>query len=229
MDRTTVANLLPRFSLFSELNSEQLAQVAEKSQYHFASRGKILFNRGDSAHGMFLLLKGQVKLAVTSLQGAEKVIGIIGRSESFGEAVIFLDRPCFPVSAQTTTDSELLMIPKQVIFDLLEHDNTIARKMLAGLSVRNHRLVQDIESVALMTCSQRLIGYLLQQIAGTSGNSNIVTLPTSKTNIASLLNITPETLSRTMLKLQQSGLIEVHGKEVSIKDVAGLREFEFGI
>jgi len=38
------------------------------------------------------------------------------------------------------------------------------RKMLAGLSVCNRRLVQGIESVALLTCSQRLIGYLLHRL-----------------------------------------------------------------
>jgi CRP-like cAMP-binding protein len=228
MDSTAVVALLPKFSLFAELSPEQLAEVAREAQYQFAPRGKILFSRGDSAHGMFLLLEGQVKLSVTSPQGAEKVIGIIGEGESFGEAIIFLDRPFFPVSAQTTIDSKLLMIPKRVIFDLLERDSSIALKMLAGLSMRNHQLVQDIESVALLTCSQRLIGYLLH-IANTSGNSNRITLPTSKMNIASLLNLTPETLSRTMLKLQQSNLIEVHGKEISIIDVAGLREFECDI
>lgn len=228
MDSVTVAGLLQKFSLFGELTPEQLAEVAREAQYQFAARGQILFNRGDSAHGMFLLLDGQVKLAVSSPQGAEKVIGIIGAGESFGEAIIFLDRPFFPISAQTTTDSKLLMIPKHVIFGLLERDSSIALKMLAGLSMRNHQLVQDIESVALLTCSQRLIGYLLQ-IADASGNSNRITLPTSKTNIASLLNLTPETLSRTMLKLHQSRLIEVHGKEISIINVAGLREFEYGI
>ncbi|HQR51134.1 MAG TPA: cyclic nucleotide-binding domain-containing protein, partial [Methylophilaceae bacterium] len=152
MDSVTVAGLLQKFSLFGELTPEQLAEVAREAQYQFAARGQILFNRGDSAHGMFLLLDGQVKLAVSSPQGAEKVIGIIGAGESFGEAIIFLDRPFFPISAQTTTDSKLLMIPKHVIFGLLERDSSIALKMLAGLSMRNHQLVQDIESVALLTC-----------------------------------------------------------------------------
>ena len=118
----------------------------------------------------------------------------------------------------------MLLVPKQVIFSLLERDTTVSRKMLAGLSMRNRQLVQDIESVALLTCTQRLIGYLLQISSGATGSSH-VTLPASKTTIASLLNLTPETLSRTMLKLQQQGLIEVHGKEITITDIAGLREY----
>lgn len=225
MDRPSIATLLPKFHLFSELNSQQLEYVAEDTQYLSVQRGDILFNRGDPANGLYLLMKGQVKLAVTAPQGTEKVIGLIGPGESFGEAIIFLDRAFFPIYAQSTTDSQLLLIPKHIIFNLLDRDNTVARKMLAGLSVRNHQLVQDIESVALLTCMQRLIGYLLQISVGKADSSRI-TLPASKTNIASLLNLTPETLSRTMLKLQQAGLIEVHGKEIVIIDVAGLRGYE---
>lgn len=225
MDMLNIAGFLPRFHLFTELNIEQLDYVAKETQCLSAPRGQILFNRGDPAHCLFLLMSGQVKLAVTAPQGTEKIIGIVGPGESFGEAIIFLNRPFFPIYAQTTTDSQVLMIPKAVFFNLLDRDNTVARKMLAGLSVRNHQLVQDIESVALLTCTQRLIGYLLQ-ISAEAADSSRIMLPASKANIASLLNLAPETLSRTMLKLQQTGLIEVHGKEITIIDVAGLRDFE---
>jgi CRP-like cAMP-binding protein len=219
-----IIQLLPRFHLFSALDTEQLAYVANETQHQTIPRGGIVFNRGDTAHGLFMLITGQVKLAVNSPQGTEKVIGIIGPGESFGEAIIFLDQAAFPIYAQATTDSQLLLIPKQVIFNLLERDMTVSRKMLAGLSVRNRQLVQDIESVALLTSTQRLIGYLLQISAGTNATGR-VTLPASKTMIASLLNLTPETLSRTMLKLQQQGLIEVNGKEITIIDLIGLREY----
>lgn len=224
MSQLSIIQLLPRFHLFSALDADQLAYVANETQHLSVERGDILFNRGDTAHGLFMLITGQVKLAVNSPQGTEKVIGIIGPGESFGEAIIFLDQAAFPIYAQATTDSQLLLIPKQVIFNLLERDTTVSRKMLAGLSVRNRQLVQDIESVALLTSTQRLIGYLLQISAGTQGSGR-VTLPASKTTIASLLNLTPETLSRTMLKLQQQGLIEVNGKEITIIDLAGLREY----
>lgn len=224
MGQFNILQMLPRFHLFSALESEQLKEVANEAQHLEVARGTIVFNRGDTAHSLFMLISGQIKLAINSPQGTEKVIGIIGPGESFGEAIIFLDQAMFPIYAQATTDSQLLLIPKQVIFNLLERDMTVSRKMLAGLSVRNRQLVQDIESVALLTSTQRLIGYLLQISAGATGTGR-VTLPASKTTVASLLNLTPETLSRTLLKLQQQGLIEVNGKEIIILDVAGLREF----
>ncbi len=227
MDHTLIAAYLKNFHLFKELSNEQLTQVAKESVYQTSRRWDIVFSPGDPVHGLYLLLEGQVKLAVISPLGTEKVIGIIEEGESFAEAVIFMDSPFFPISAISTRDSKLLLIPKRVIFDLLEQDKTVARKMLAGLSMRNHQLIQEIETIALNTSSRRIVDYLLQ-IAASSGNANNITLPTSKMNIASLLNITPETLSRAMLKLQQSGLIEVDGKEIFIIDAVGLRSFKQG-
>ncbi|MDR2219456.1 MAG: Crp/Fnr family transcriptional regulator [Methylobacillus sp.] len=224
MAQFNILQLLPRFHLFSALAQKQLAYVANEASHLAIPRGGMVFNRGDTASNLYMLISGQIKLAVNSPQGSEKVICFIGPGESFGEAVIFLDQATFPVYAQATTDSQLLLVPKQVIFTLLECDMTVSRKMLAGLSMRNRQLVQDIESVALLTSTQRLIGYLLQIVAE-AGDATHVTLPASKTMIASLLNLTPETLSRTMLKLQQQGLIEVNGKKITIMDMSGLRAY----
>jgi len=224
MDKPDIVSQLPKFGLFSELDTKQLDTVAGDTQSLTVQRGDIIFNRGAPTNGLYLLARGQVKLAVTAPQGTEKIIGLIGPGESFGEAIIFLDRPFYPVYAQATVESHLLLVSKHIIFDLLKRDNTVARKMLAGLSVRNHQLIQDIESVSLFTSTQRLIGYVLQT-STENADTKQITLPASKSNIASLLNLTPETLSRIMLKLQQSGLIEVRGKEISIRDMARLKRF----
>ena len=117
------------------------------------------------------------------------------------------------------------MITREAIFDILDNDVTVVRRMLAGISARNRQLVNDIESISLQNSTQRLIGYLLQ-ISTDFVNPGRVHLPANKVTIASMLNITPETLSRIMLRLHNAGLIEVNGKEIIITNVDGLRNFE---
>ena len=212
--------------MFKELTAEQITQIAGHSQLIDFPKGSSVFNRGEAAVALYILLDGQLKLGVTSPQGSEKIISIVSPGESFGEAILFLERK-FPVYAQAILDSKVLLIPKSLIFSMLDNDTMFARKMLAGLSVRMHQLVQDIEMLSLQSCTQRFIGYLLQISADASDASNI-TLPASKTTIASLLNLTPETLSRTIAKLQQLGLIEVNGKDVMIIDVKKLRSYDLG-
>lgn len=224
MDKSFIAHRLSEFYMFSELQPTQIGQLVAGTRLLGIPRGTTLFNRGDRAHGFYLLLEGQVKLGVISPQGDEKVIGLIQPGQSFGEAVLFLERS-FPIYAQATLDSKVLLITREAIFDILDNDVTVVRRMLAGISARNRQLVNDIESISLQNSTQRLIGYLLQ-ISTDSPNPARVQLPANKLTIASMLNITPETLSRVMLRLNSAGLIEVNGKEIVITNVVGLRNFE---
>lgn len=224
MEKAHIAQRLSAFYMFSELQSNQIELLASGTRVVDVARGGTLFNRGDRAHGFYLLLEGQIKLGVISPQGDEKVIGLIQPGESFGEAVLFLER-AFPIYAQATLDSKVLLIARDAIFDILDNDVTVVRRMLAGISARNRQLVNDIESISLQNSTQRLIGYLLQ-ISADSPNPERLQLPANKLTIASMLNLTPETLSRVMLRLQNAKLIEVNGKEIIIISVAGLRNFD---
>lgn len=218
-----IASKLVEFYMFSELQKEQIDQLVNNTHLIEAKKGDILFNRGDKAHGFYVLLSGQIKLSVISPHGDEKVIGLIQPGQSFGEAVLFMER-AFPVNASVIADADILLVGREGIFELLENDMAVVRSMLAAISARNRQLVNDIETISLQNSAQRLIGYLLQ-IGTESGNSERVILPASKHTIASMLNITPETFSRVMQKLQLAGLIDVNGKEVIIVDLDGLRRY----
>ena len=140
---------------------------------------------------------------------------------------MFLGRP-YPVFAEALDQSTLLAIGQDAVFDLLASDPSFARKMLAGLSLRLHSLMQDVESYSLRSSTQRVIGYLLQLCPNDHpGEGRMeIALPTSKQTIASRLNLTPETFSRILHELTQAGLIAVQGKLVIFQDFKRLREYD---
>lgn len=221
--------LLLRLPLFQELLPEQVHAIAAASHQRRLSKGEMLFQKGDPAHGFFIVVSGQIKLAFPSLQGNEKVVEILGPRQSFGEAMMFMERP-YPVFAETLSDSLLLFIDREKIFDLIERDSTFARRMLAGLSLRLHSLVQDVEAYSLRSATQRVVGFLLQLCPHDDGNKesemHAVVLPASKQVVASRLNLTPETLSRIFNDLAGAGLIRVHGRTIVIHALARLREYD---
>ncbi|NMG66591.1 cyclic nucleotide-binding domain-containing protein [Azoarcus indigens] len=217
---------LRQVPLFSELADEDIARIARQSRERALARGEVLFQRGDTPRGFFCVLRGQVKLAFSSAQGNEKVVEVIGAGQSFGEAVMFMERP-YPVFAEALVDSTLLAIGHDAILGQLDEDPRFARKLLAGLSIRLHSLVRDVETYTLRSSTQRVIGYLLQQTPEDvdSGECRIG-LPTSKQVIASRLNLTPETLSRIFHDLADSGLITVAGRHITLHDLRRLRAHE---
>lgn len=218
-----VRDFLSNLPLFRELSAAEIARIAEGSVEIDAPRGTVLVHRGDACRGFHIVIFGQVKLALDAPGGGEKVVELIGPGMSFGEPVMFLDKP-YMVSATTLADSLLLHVAREVVYAEIERDPGFARRIIAGLSRRLHHLIDDLEAVSLHSGTQRVIGYLLrEESAANNVHSLCVTLPAKKGVIASRLNLTHEHFSRILHELIGARLIEVDGPRVTIPDVTRLR------
>lgn len=224
-NQIAIKNFLSHLPLFAALNEGQLSRMAAGTTEVRLEKGDILFHRGTPSVGFHAVVFGQVKLSVTSAQGAQKVVEIIGPKQSFGEAAMFLSR-AYPVTAEALADSLLLHVGREHVDVLLESDSTFARGMLAGLSGRLHSLLRDVESYSLRSSMQRVIGYLLQHCPEGQDEVAEIALPTSKLVIASRLNLTPETLSRVLHDLAAHGLISVQGRTIQVASVKQLQQFD---
>jgi len=119
----------------------------------------------------------------------------------------------------------LLTVSKLAIVAEIERDPRFCMRMLAGISRRLHGLVHDIESGALQSGVQRVIGYLLrehQMLETSSEETFTVALPVSKATIASRLSLTPEYFSKVLRELEERGLIEMDKRDIRIVDAQRL-------
>lgn len=214
---------LARLPLFSGLSAAELKHLATGTTELHCERGQMLFHRGEPCTGFHTVVFGQIKLMLVSPMGVEKVVRVIEAGDSFGEALMFLDKP-YIVSAQALSDSMVLHVSKAVLLDQLERQPMLARKMLAGLSQRLHSLMSDVESYSLRSGTQRVIGYFLQG-ADDLKDGYQFRLQTSKTVIASRLNLTPEHFSRILHDLADNGLVAVKGRDITLLDVKALSNY----
>lgn len=221
--RIATQSFLANLPLFKELGSAELDRIAEGTAELHVPRGEVVFNRGDPCNGFHLVVYGQIKLAFVSPQGGEKIVEVIGPGHSFGEALMFMDKP-YIVMAQALADTMLLHVSKRVIYEELERDRGLARRMLAGLASRLHSLVSDLEAFSLQSATERVVGYLLRE-SERGGGEQVLTLTTPKSVIASRLNVTPEHFSRVLHDLSGNHLIEVDGREIRIIDPERLRDY----
>ena len=218
---------LATLPLFKEFAPAELDRLSASTTELHVPRGEILFNKGDPANGFYLVIYGQVKLSFVTPSGQEKVVEIIGPGSSFGEALMFMEKP-YIVMAQTLADTMLLHVAKEAVFDGARSASRISRRRCwrasrAGCTA----LISDVESYSLQSGTQRVIGYLLRQDDAQAADSGAtkLTLPASKAIVASRLNLTPEHFSRILHDLQSLGLITVDGRDVHIVDVERLRNY----
>jgi len=210
--------VLPLFADLTDSERERFVQTCELTRL---TRGDMLFRVGDPCEAFHVVVVGQIKLFVANADGHEKIIELIGPGNSFAEAFLFLEKPCF-VNAQALADTLLVSISKASVFQEIERDPRLAMRMLAGISRRLHGLVQDVESYALHSGMHRLIGYLLRELE----DSQTVSLPVSKSAIASRLSLTPEYFSRVLHELESHGLIAIDKRNIRILDVQRLARYE---
>jgi CRP-like cAMP-binding protein len=225
--RVNIEELLTHVPLFNGLAPEEITRIARSTREIHADKGEILFHKGDPCNGFHLLVYGQVKLAFTSSQGNEKVVEVLGPGQSFGEAIMFMDK-AYILFAQTLSDSLLLHISKAAIYYELEQDHSLCKKMLAGMALRLHHLISDVESYSLRSGKQRIIGYLLREVPECEqGNKSVViNLNISKGIIASRLNLTKEHFSRILHELIDEGLIIVDSRRIVVPNLSNLRQHE---
>lgn len=225
MTKINLEGLLRNQALFRHISPFELDVLQKEVVKVELDKGFTLFQKGDSSDGTYILVYGLIKLGIPSSQGNDKVLELIRPSQSFGEAMMFLDEP-YPFYAEAIESSLLLRLPKNAVLRLIEQSPLIARQMMVGLSYRLHGFIRDVERHSLQNATQRVIDYLLQ-LAARQGTLEIQ-LELKKNLVASLLNLSPETFSRVLHQLVEEDLIQVNGSYIHIGCPQTLRTFQHG-
>lgn len=215
-------DIMANTPLFAGLAEEQLSHIGGISQEKTYKRGEAIFWEGDPGIGFYVVVSGKVKVYKTSSEGKEQILHIYGPGHPFGEVPVFSGSR-FPANAMAIEKSHLLFFPRKDFVDLISNHPSLALNMLAILSVRLRQFTVQVENLSLKEVPARLASYLIYLAAEQSDSDN-VTLPISKGQLASLLGTIPETLSRIFNKMRQLNLITVQGSRITLVDREGIED-----
>ena len=208
------SEVIKKCHLFSGVTEADLQLLSSILKVRKFQKGGFLFAEGAEADGFYVVATGKVKVYKLSPDGRERILHVVQPGNSFAEAAIF-DDGRYPAFAETLDNSTLLFFPKRDFLDLLHHHSQLAINMIAGLSRFLRQFTVQIEDLTFRDVPARLARYLLSLDQPTTPS---VVLPVSKTQLASNLGTTSETLSRTLRKLSDDEVIRVKGKQIEILD-----------
>ena len=217
----TVQDLLG-LRMFEGMGRADMERLAQGATEVAAPSGTVVFRHGDPCTGMYVVMRGQVKLSLETERGHEKVLQLIAEGETFGEAALFLGQRHI-TTAQSIADSVLLHVAREAVLQEVNRDPAFARRLIEELSRQVRARVLDLQSHTLLSGRERVVAYLLERLPGLmNGGAVSIILPARKGIIASRLNVTQEHFSRILHDLAATGLIEVRGPTVRIPDVGRL-------
>ena len=224
-ERLDTAAVLGKTGLLGSLTPPELQMFAARTTRKQFSAGELLFSEGERCNGLHIIARGKVRIFKISREGREQVLAVNGPGETIAELPVF-DGGTYPASAVATDDVEILFISRRDFnAHCMEHPE-IALKVLEVVGGRLRRLVGIIEELSFTTVRQRLISALLR-MAQAEGKQTArgleFQLPASHQEMANQLGTVRELISRNLMRLQAEGLLEVNGRDIVVRDLAGMR------
>ncbi|AHJ12155.1 Crp/Fnr family transcriptional regulator [Sulfurospirillum multivorans] len=203
-------------SCFSKLNDEQIEKLKKISVIKKFSAKEILFYEGDAPIYLYVLLQGTLKVYKTNHKGQQIFLHQFYPGGLVAELANFENIP-YPATAEFMSESEVLRID----YKALEHDffknPDISFEIIKSLIAKHKILIDVIQKEVILTADAKVAKFILEN------GELFKTL--KNTQVASILNLTPETLSRTLSKFKSSGFIELDDKHhIRVLDAQKLEE-----
>jgi CRP/FNR family transcriptional regulator, dissimilatory nitrate respiration regulator len=222
---TERSDIILSCSIFSGITDKEAKAISDFVILREFSANEYLFLQEDPAEGFYIINKGKVKIHRTGTDGREQVLHIMGKGEPCGEVPVFQGKH-YPASAMALDKVRALFVPADRFIALSREYPDILIEMLAELSVRLRRFVNLIDDLSLKEVSARLAKHILDLKVREGGN--MIELDSTKTVLASRLGTISETISRTLKKMQNKGIIEVKGSTIKVIDEELLIELSAG-
>ena len=187
-------------------------------------RGDRLFRYGEAFDSIYMMRSGTIKACTISASGDEQVIGFYASGDLVGLDAIHAGRHMSSAIALGTTS--VCSLPFEPLRRVSARRSHVQRRLLVKMSQRiasdGHRLA----ILAMRGAGQRMAAFLIALVDSQRSRGlkcDEIHLPMSRTDIASYLVLAVETVSRSLSRQHEKGLIKVHRNRIRVLDEQALR------
>ncbi|HHJ17211.1 MAG TPA: Crp/Fnr family transcriptional regulator [Gammaproteobacteria bacterium] len=206
--------MLEKVSLFSGLNTQQLAEIERHAVFRTYPRNTIILYEGDISDSLYVILSGRVKIYLNDESGKEVTINHQSAGEYFGELSL-IDDSGRSASVITVEKSAFAIVSKPAFRRVLSENPEIAIYLLEDLAQRVRDLTGNVKNLALSDVYGRLCKLLLSLAVERDGVL-VVEEHLTQQEIANRIGASREMVSRILKDLVNGGYIAVDHKHTSI-------------
>ncbi len=225
---------LHKFSLFAGLEASCLEGIISRGKKQSFVCGEALFHEGQQASGIHILVHGFVKVVRTTTQGRELVLFLARPGNLVGEGAVFQMAvegaysspyviPTEVATALATEAVQTLFLSHEAVFQCLEEHPPLALRMLKALATRQRMFMHKLAAQAERGAVRRVAAYICHRCSIEGGQERIE-LGVSREDLANLLGLARETVSRQLSLLLDKGVIDVQGRVIVVKDIHVLKK-----
>jgi CRP/FNR family transcriptional regulator len=190
--------------------------------FHFGKK-HFVFREGFSPAGLFIIIKGKVKIFKSAYNGKDVIISIVRENEIIGYSNLIAQTE-YRTSACATEATVVGFLSKKIFFDLIEKDREFSLSLMKNFSKEYDHALDKLINLATKQARKRIAEMLLRLLKkhGTEKDKQTLKIVLSREELAQLVATNTETLVRTLTEFRKENLIRLKGKRISIVDAKQL-------
>lgn len=192
--------------MFSALTESHLKELYDQTHVKHFTKDSIVFYEGDESEYLHILLEGSIKLYKTTPKGTQIQINRLNAPALIGEYACFEHQP-FPATCEFVTDGSMGLLPFEMVYKHLNNPD-FSLEIIKSLTGKVSLLSALVHKETVLSSEAKVADLMTQKLALFQRLKN--------NEIASMLNLTPETFSRIMTKFKKEGIISVESHTVTI-------------
>ncbi|MFB6466050.1 Crp/Fnr family transcriptional regulator [Cytobacillus sp. Hz8] len=212
MNKKEIKAVLSSFSLFKEMNEEEIEKIVDISISRQWLKGNHVFLQGDPLENVYFIHSGKVKIYKSDANGKEQIVAILKKGEMFPH-VGFFRKGGYPAFSEVLEDSSIVAVPIAHFEKVLIQNPELCIKVFKVLGEKIVEFQDRLESQILDNTYEQIIKLLvgLGRKDGIKKENGIILLKGEFTNkdLANMIGTTRETVSRTLTKMKKDHLLEV--------------------
>ena len=216
---------LARIPFFAGLDSADLERAAAGTRTRRFRRGEVIFHAGDPGDALFIIVSGEVKIALPSDEGDEAILATLHEGDVFGELAV-LDGAPRSATATALVPTETIILPRDRFRELISTVPAARDALLASLAGELRRLTTHVEDLHFLDMTGRLAARLvrLAREAGPPAADGSVRLRATLTQaeLASMVGCTRQSVNKLLGQFADDRLVRVDRDGIFVLDMAGL-------
>ncbi|HTE20948.1 MAG TPA: Crp/Fnr family transcriptional regulator [Armatimonadota bacterium] len=218
-------DLLADIPLFEGLSDADLAIIAQRVRQPRYKEGHTIFHRDEPGVALYIIVSGKVKIHNETSDGADCIIAILSEGDFFGDQAV-IDGEARSADATTLEPTELLMLTRDDLHDILERYPRISLHLLVTLAGRLRRTTEVYQAYSSLDVN----GRLALQFLRLSEQHGIVTpagvridLRLTQTDLGALVGASRESVNKVMGYFRRQGYVTVDDRnQITVRDQAAL-------
>lgn len=210
-------------SALQEDSVKELERVKHTIKYN---KGQFIYYEGTPPSGVYCIYEGKVKVIKQNPDGKEQIVYLAKAGDILGtKDLIILDE--HTTSACTLEESVICFIPKSIFFSLIEKNHVLYGKINSHLCKVLGLIEDKVLNFSQRSVRERIAINILNLNDNFGIRTNdefLIDVSLSREDMANMVGTATETVIRILSEFKKEGMVDFHGKKMTIRNIHNLKK-----